>query len=247
MEVPKPKGRAVEVRPYLVVSRPGVRVGVVAGRGVLAYNTQMAIPFLIGIAGASCSGKSTVAEALAARLGPECTLTLGLDSYYFDLSHLTPEAIHAYNLDEPAALDEALLVSQLADLAEGRAIAKPVYDYKTHTRAALAERIEPPGYVIIEGLFALHWPQVRELLGLRVYIDAPHDLCLSRRIARDRNQRGRTPEEVTRRYRAMVGPMADRHVVPTRPYADVIVDGLAPVEKSVDLIMIALSSKRRSR
>ena len=191
-------------------------------------------PTIIGIAGASCSGKTTLAEAVAQRLGD--TVTIGLDSYYHDLSHLHPETIHTYNLDEPAALEYELLVRNLEDLTGGRPTEKPVYDHKTHTRSEPV-RIEPGRYVILEGLFTFFWEEVRRLLHRKIFIDADHDLCLRRRIDRDRSHRGRSEEEVRRRYRTMVQPNFERHVMPTRAHADVIVSGVAPLEETVTKIV----------
>lgn len=206
----------------------------------------MTNPLLIGIAGASCSGKTTIASALVRALEPNATV-LGLDSYYHDLSHLSDDEIHAYNLDEPAALEDALLTEQLEKLAAGHAIDKPVYDYKTHTRVADSLRIDPCEYVIIEGLFTLHWPAVRDLLDLAVFVDVSHEVALSRRIERDRSQRGRMPETVEERYEKMVRPMADHHVIPTRVHADVVCDGTLPTDSIVKEIVTALCEKRKDR
>lgn len=195
----------------------------------------MATPFLIGIAGASCSGKTTLAERLAAALGE--AETIALDSYYHDLSHLAPEAVHGHNLDEPAALDFALLLEQVDALARGRSIDKPVYDHKTHRRAASPQRIVPGRFVILEGLFALYWEEVRERLGSGIFIDAKHAICLDRRIRRDRNQRGRTKEDTTRRYNEMVAPMFDRYVLPTREFADLVVDGEGTIDDALSRVL----------
>lgn len=197
-------------------------------------------PCLIGIAGASCSGKTTVTEQLVRRLHVEETIRIALDSYYYDLSHLSPAAIDHHNLDEPAALDQHLLIEQVTSLAKGRSIDKPVYDYKTHTRAKAPEHIEPKPFVVIEGLFALYWEDIRDRLTLKVFIDLPHDICLARRIERDRSQRGRSTEEATQRYRRTVAPMFDKHVLPTRDYADTILDGLEPPEQSADTLIASI-------
>ncbi|MFQ5512119.1 MAG: uridine kinase [Candidatus Krumholzibacteriia bacterium] len=209
---------------------------------------------IIAIAGPSCSGKTTIAcelaRALQARVqaasngrhaqtpdevrsgqrarapdGPPGVAVIGLDSYYHDLSHLAPEEIPAQNLDEPGAIEHALLIEHLAALAGGQAIDKPVYDHKTHSRSAERQRIEPATFLIMEGLFALYWEEIRRLTKTGVFIDAPHELCLARRSERDRSERGRTSDEVTRRYNTMVAPMYDRHVLPTRRYALIIVNG----------------------
>lgn len=194
-------------------------------------------PYLIGVAGASCSGKTTFAKALGVHLGRDATVQITLDSYYYDLSHLTEDLIGRWNLDEPAALEHELLFDNLERLSRGETIQKPVYDHRTHTRRARPAPIKPKPYVIIEGLFALYWEEVRKLLGTKVFIDATHDLCLERRYERDRSKRGRTQEEVTRRYNDTVGPMYDLHVYPTRRHAEVIVSATDPVAGAVSAIM----------
>ena len=201
----------------------------------------MKAPHIIAIAGASCSGKTTIARELVRALHGKKTAIIGLDSYYYDLSHLPPEKIHTQNLDEPDALQHTLLIKHVAALGRGDAIEKPVYDHKRHARADL-ETIEPGSFIIIEGLFALYWEELRRHTQTGVFIDATHDLCLSRRITRDRNQRGRGREEVTHRYRTMVAPMFDQHVWPTREYADLIVDGAGPIDESTAAILSRVSA-----
>ncbi len=193
-------------------------------------------PCLIGIAGASCSGKTTLADALADRLRPDAA-QIGLDSYYYDLSHLGETEIARYNLDEPAALEERLLIDNLERLSAGKPVEKPVYDHKTHTRRDAPELIAAARYVIIEGLLALYWEEARHLFHTKVFIEATHDICLERRFQRDRNKRGRTREEVEQRYRNTVGPMYDLHVLPTQRHADVIVSATGPLHKSVSTII----------
>ena len=197
----------------------------------------MKAPLIIAIAGASCSGKTTVARELARALGNDSTTILGMDSYYFDLSHLPPEQVHTQNLDEPEALEHTLLIEHVAALARGDAIEKPVYDHRGHTRVD-PETIEPGSFIIVEGLFALYWEELRRHTQTKVFIDTTHDLCLSRRITRDRNQRGRSREEVTHRYQTMVAPMFDRHAWPTREHADLIVNGAGPIDESTAAILL---------
>lgn len=194
-------------------------------------------PHLIAIAGGSCSGKTTIALALAERLAPASVTVIALDSYYRNLSPVAIEDVASYNFDHPAALDDGLLTDQIGRLAEGEAIAKPIYDHKTHTRARGTETVSPGDYVIIEGLFALYWERVAALAPTKVFVDAPHAVCLERRQRRDITERGRTPEEVARRYETMVRPMFDRYVAPTRRWADIVADGTDPVERTVSAIL----------
>jgi uridine kinase len=193
-------------------------------------------PFFIGISGGSCSGKTSIARRLAECL-PGRAIVLGLDAYYRDFSGVPAESIE---VDVPDAIDQVLLVKQLAALAEGRAIDRPVYDYRTHARTARAERIEPGAFVIIEGLFALYWQDVRDRLGLGVFVAVDHDTALSRRIERDTRERGRTEASVRAQYRTKVRPMYERFVLPTRAFAAMEVNGADPVDASVERILARL-------
>jgi uridine kinase len=197
----------------------------------------MGRPYLIGIAGASCAGKTTITRRLIELLPQGDTEQVTLDSYYYDLSHLQPEAIAHHNLDEPAALEATLLFEHIEALAGGRPIDRPVYDHRSHTRATEPQRVEPRPFIIIEGLFTLYWAEVRAHLRTSVFIDSTHDVCLQRRIERDRNQRGRTVAEVTNRYHGAVQPMYDLHVLPTRQFAHTIVDGHGPIDRSAERIL----------
>ncbi len=194
-------------------------------------------PYFIGIAGGSCSGKTTLARHLAQRLGDGDTAIISIDSYYRGLFSTDRVEIDTFNFDEPDALDHELLVYQLRELAGGRSIDKPVYDFKTHTRTRRVERIDPVRFVVVEGLFPLYWDAVRDLMKTRVFIDVSHDVCLRRRLDRDVIERGRPREEVIRRYNEMARPSYDRYVLPSKRFADVVVDGERPVEESVERVV----------
>ena len=186
-------------------------------------------PLMIGIAGGSCSGKSSIAARLSTLVGGGL-LVLGLDSYYHDFSGLAEDEIE---VDVPEALDHRLLVEHLTALAGGHPIEKPVYDYSTHTRRTGGGlRVEPADYLVLEGLFALYWPEVRGLLDLSVFVTVDHETALNRRIERDIRERGRTEASVRTQYNEKVRPNFERLVEPTMGYADLVVDGLEPVELS---------------
>ncbi|TGG93246.1 uridine kinase [Natronospirillum operosum] len=184
---------------------------------------------LVGIAGASGSGKTTLAQGLKAGLeaanGPQSVLLLGEDAYYRDQSHLSPATRERQNYDDPAALDHALLVSQLRQLASGQPVLQPIYDYRQHTRAAETRRLQPAPLVLLEGLFVLTVPALRDTLSLRLYVDTPADLCLLRRLRRDIRQRGRTAESVLAQYESSVRPGFLTHVAPSRRHAEAVIDG----------------------
>ena len=174
----------------------------------------------------SCSGKTTLARALGQIL-PGAAL-LPLDAYYRDLSELSPQARAASNFDAPAALDFPLLLAQLQALARGRAVEHPRYDFTTHTRRPDTQHLFPPAYLLVEGLFALYWPEIRALYQLAVFVEAPHQLCLQRRLQRDVAERGRIPQTVRHQYQSHVRPMAEKYILPTRRHATLSVDGAAP-------------------
>ena len=199
---------------------------------------------MIGIAGPSCSGKTSLAQYLTALL-PGRTTILSLDSYYRDLSHLPLAARHRFNFDAPQALDHGLLTRNLEDLAQGRAAEKPVYQFPEHMRAPRGERVESGEYVIVEGLFALYWEKIRALFHTKVFVDASAQVCLARRQDRDVRERGRTPESVLTQYTETVRPMCDRYVRPTRELADLVVSGQEPVESSAAAVLAHVEERSR--
>ena len=193
-----------------------------------------ATSYLIGIAGPSGAGKSYLAWHLANRLSVP---VLALDHYYRDLSHLPLEQRAHSNFDEPAALEHELLIAHVADLHAGRAIRVPTYDFPSHARTSVTQTFEPAPFILIEGLFTLHWPELRRLLGTGVYVDMTDDVCLRRRQERDVSERGRTPESVVEQFRATVAPMADRYVRPTRLHAHLVLSGNAPIDEGVSCVL----------
>ncbi len=191
-------------------------------------------PYLIGIAGPSCAGKSELAKHLARALP---ATRVGLDGYYRELRHLALTERARFNFDEPSALDRELLVAQIGALASGVAIDQPVYDFATHSRTGQTERIVPGEFVIVEGLFALYWPELRALYGTTVYVEAPDEVCLERRQVRDVRERARTAESVLCQFRETVQPMAELHVRPTRQFAKVVVSGLDVITRSAQAVL----------
>lgn len=202
---------------------------------------SQANPYLIGIAGPSCAGKTELARNLAAQL--QATV-LPLDCYYLDLSERPLEERARFNFDEPSALDHGLFLQDLMALAGGRDIDRPVYDFSIHTRIARTERISPGRFIIVEGLFVLGWDDVRGLFGTKVFVDLPDRLCLERRIDRDVRERGRTPESVRRQFAETVQPMAELHVRPTRKHADLVIAGDNPIRDSVDAVLSHIDRER---
>ena len=151
------------------------------------------------------------------------------DDYYRDLSHLSPADRAAVNFDHPAALDLEALAADLAVLRLGLGADVPEYDFSTHTRRARRRRIEPTGLIVVEGALLLHAADVRAQLDLSIYVDAPLDLCLLRRVRRDTEERGRSVASVLAQYEATVRPMALAYVLPQRDLADRILSGEGPL------------------
>ena len=196
-------------------------------------------PNLIAIAGASCAGKTTLAQGLVQTL--PSAVHFPLDAYYADLSNLLPEQRVHYNFDCPDALDYDLLHADLQALANGQPIRAPVYDFRTHTRQPVTRTITPPKYLLIEGLFALSFPTLRALCSYRIYVDIDSITSLERRIRRDSIERDRPEASVRQQFTRQVGPMAQRYIVPTRSHADCIVSGAQDPSKLCAQIQRACS------
>jgi len=197
---------------------------------------------VIGIAGCSGSGKTTLAHELANQL--EATL-FPLDLYYRDLSQFPLDTRHKRNFDHPDSLESELIVEHVRALAAGQPIQRPVYDFKTHSRVPDAfDAIAPAEVVLVEGILALHYPELVESFDFSVYVNAPHDVCLARRIHRDVRERGRTPESVREQFDATARPMADLYVVPSAARASVTVEGTDALDWSVEQILERLHHAR---
>lgn len=194
-------------------------------------------PKVIGIAGASGSGKSYLATSVAAALGAP---VLSVDSYYRDLAHLPLETRARQNFDHPGSLDWPLLLEHLQSFTDGRAVALPEYDFSTHTRAQRTHRLDPGQYLVLEGILVLHQPSVRQMLTLKVFVDLGAEDCLERRMARDIRERGRTTQSVLEQYQATVLPMYLEFVEPTAAYADLRVRGDAAIAASTEAVLAAL-------
>jgi len=202
---------------------------------------RMQKPVVIGVGGCSGSGKTTLARELAGQM--DATL-FPLDLYYRDLSHLAPEKRTQQNFDHPDAVENELLERHVEELAAGRAIERPVYDFATHSRVAgRTERVEPRAVVIVEGIFALHYAELRGLYDFSIYVDCPEELCYTRRLARDVAERGRTPESVKKQYEATALPGARMFVIPSRSHAMLTVDATGSLDWSVEQVLTCLQSK----
>ncbi len=180
-------------------------------------------PLIIGIAGGSGSGKSTVARKVADALRTASVASIDMDAYYKNFAHLPMAERRQINWDHPDAFDLDLLVAQLGQLSVGAAVEKPVYDFVTHTRADRTVTVSPADVVVIDGILLFSDARVRDLCDVKVFVDADADVRLIRRIRRDMTHRGRPLPEILDQYLSTVQPMHLEFVEPTKRYADVIV------------------------
>jgi uridine kinase len=192
-------------------------------------------PLVLAIAGCSGSGKTTLARELAIQL--DATL-FPLDLYYRDLSQFPLDSRHKRNFDHPDSLESELIIEHVRGLARGLTIQRPVYDFKTHSRVADAfDTIVPAGVVIVEGILALHFTELLPLYHFSIYVNAPNEICLKRRIYRDMIERGRTEQSVRDQFDATARPMADLYVVPSAARASLVVEGTDSLDWSVEQIL----------
>ena len=193
-------------------------------------------PFVIGIAGGSGAGKTTIAQRIIAEIGAEHVASISYDTYYNDLSHLSLAERQACNFDHPDAFDTALCTAQLDQLCAGHAIILPSYDFALYTRVGTGQRIEPRPILLIDGILIFVDPALRQRMHLRVFIDTADDLRIVRRIMRDTRERGRSVDSVCQQYIATVRPMHHAFVEPSRAHADMIIPGTNDATPALDVI-----------
>lgn len=194
-------------------------------------------PFVIGIAGGSGSGKTTIARTLAESHGPEQVVLIEQDSYYRDQAALPPEERARVNYDHPDALELPLLRRHVDELVAGRPIDKPRYDFERHVRRRETDRLEPRPIIIIEGILVLADGPLRERMSLKVFVDTDPDIRVIRRIRRDLEDRGRSFEQVRRQYYDTVRPMHLAFVEPSKRHADVIIPEGGQNRVALELIL----------
>lgn len=199
-------------------------------------------PIVIGVTGASGSGKSSVSERILEIFSEMSILVLQQDFYYKDQTHLPFEERLKTNYDHPLAFDNDLFIEHLEKLIEGEKIDKPVYDFANHTRSTETICQEPRDVIIVEGILILDDKRVRDLLDIKIYVDTDSDICLARRILRDINERGRTVESVINQYVEVVKPMFHQFIEPTKRYADVIIPEGGYNQVAIDLLATKVRS-----
>jgi len=180
-------------------------------------------PLIVGVAGGTGSGKTTVAETIVRRVGPDRIVSVHQDRYYRDLSHLDPERRAQRNFDHPDAVEEDLLVDHLGLLASGRPAPLPVYDFTRHVRLPEVEWVEPRPVILVEGILILAVAAVRERIDIKLFVDTDPDIRLIRRLTRDLAERGRSVSSVVDQWLGTVRPMHLEFVEPSKRCADLII------------------------
>jgi len=194
-------------------------------------------PLVVGIAGGTGSGKTTVAHKLASAMPPGRCVTIEHDSYYCDQGHLPFEERVKINYDHPASLESSLLAAHLGELRAGRAVEVPIYDFATHTRRADTRRVAPAKVIIVEGILVFTDQVLREHMDIKIFVDTDSDIRLIRRIRRDLEQRGRSFQSVRDQYYATVRPMHLEHVEPSKRWADLIVPEGGDNKVALDVLL----------
>jgi uridine kinase len=201
---------------------------------------------IVGVAGGSGSGKSTVARKVAELLTDSSVASVSMDAYYRNMSHLTFDQRKQLNWDHPDVVDMELLGDQLEALARGAAIDKPVYDFTTHLRTSRTENVSVADVVIVDGIL-LYWdPRVRALCDIRIFVDVEADIRLIRRIRRDMRVRGRQLSDILDQYLATVRPMHEEFVEPTKQFADIIVPHGGRNEVAIEMIAARVQQRLRT-
>jgi uridine kinase len=197
---------------------------------------QVITSVVIGVAGGTGSGKTTIAHQILNRAGTDEIALIQHDAYYKDLGHLPLAQRVLLNFDHPDALDNPLLVEHLRKLKAGRAVEIPVYDFTTHTRTAQTQRVGPRRVILVEGILIFADEALRRLMDVKIYVDTDADIRFIRRLQRDIAERGRTMEAVIRQYLGTVRPMHQEFVEPSKRWADIIIPEGGFDEVAIDLI-----------
>lgn len=194
-------------------------------------------PLVIGIAGGSGSGKTTVANRVTSAIPSQDVVTIEHDVYYRDRPELSYDERCQLNYDHPESLETALLVAHLRALRQGQGVDVPVYDFKTHRRAEAFRRVEPRPVVIVEGILVFVDPELRSQFDLKIYVDTDADIRAFRRIRRDIEQRGRTFESIREQYYRTVRPMHLQFVEPSKRWADIIIPEGGDNKVGIDVVV----------
>ena len=197
---------------------------------------------LIGIAGGTGSGKTSISKELLKEYGKGEVVVIQQDSYYKDLPDLTFKERQQQNFDHPDSIDIDLFQKQITDLIKGQTVEIPIYDFTTHLRSEEKITVTPHHVIVLEGILALHYTELRRLMDIKIYVETPADIRFIRRLSRDIKERGRTTQSVIDQYLSTVRPMHDQFVEPSKFYADVIIPEGGENKVAIDLIRTKINS-----
>jgi uridine kinase len=197
---------------------------------------------LIGITGGSGSGKTSIANKLLEEYGEGEVVVIQQDSYYKDLPHLSLEERNQQNFDHPDAIDIELLGQHLEQLLAGHSIDVPVYDFVRHRRRPPNQSVTPHSVIVLEGIFTLHYPELRQLMDIKIYVETPPDVRFIRRLTRDVTERKRTHQSVVDQYLQTVRPMHEQFVEPSKYYADIIIPEGGHNRVAIDLFRTKINA-----
>ena len=201
-----------------------------------------ASPVVIGIAGGTGSGKTTVANVILKRVGKDNIAYLPHDAYYRELGDLPQDQKAAVNFDHPNSLESELMVAHIKQLKEGRSIELPIYDFSTHSRTGKTIRVEPHRVIVVECILILAEPALRDIFDVKIFVDTDADIRFIRRLTRDITERGRTTEKVIHQYLTTVRPMHLEFVEPSKRYANVIIPEGGLNEVAMDMVIARIET-----